>query len=151
MRGSGPASPLAVARPRQGAATVPGLARSQAPLPLCAPVRRGTRPTDWNNGVKRVLGGILAALEEAARAGSTPKPEALRADLAQVLESYSVVGFPLNFTWTDARPILDALDATDIHNSAGKELRFALAVHVAAYPNAVYSVWVYVAALTSLR
>lgn len=79
------------------------------------------------------------------------RPEELRAELAEELVTYSIVGLPLNLVWTDVKPILDALDATDIHNNAGKDLKFALAVHVGAYPNSVYSIWVFAAALTSLR
>jgi coiled-coil and C2 domain-containing protein 2A len=101
--------------------------------------------------VRRILKSILQRLEADARDALTSKPEELRAELAETLQSYSVIGFPLNLTWTDIRQVIDALDATDIHNSGGKELKFALAVHVVAYPNSVYSIWVYAAALTSLR
>ncbi|KAG8468305.1 hypothetical protein KFE25_013388 [Diacronema lutheri] len=113
--------------------------------------RRGSRPTDWNNNMRRILKTILVRLEVDAREGVTSKPDELRAELAQTLQSYAVVGFPLNVTWTDIKQVIEAVDATDIHNSSGKELKFALTVHVVAYPNSIYSVWVYVAALTSLR
>ncbi|KAJ1633622.1 hypothetical protein T492DRAFT_1142632 [Pavlovales sp. CCMP2436] len=113
--------------------------------------RRGTRPTDWNNHVRRTLKQILVRLEADARDGVSSKPDELKAELADVLQTNFVVGFPLNLTWTDIKQVIDALDATDIHNNAGKELKFALAVHVVGYPNSVYSIWVYVAALTSSR
>jgi len=132
------------------------LARDRCDACACVPrpgarARRGVRPTDWNNNVKRILKGILGRLEADARDGVRTKPAELRAELSQTLQSYAIVGFPLNVTWTDIQPIIDAVDATDVHNSSGKELKFALAVHVVPYPNAVYSIWVYVAALTSLR
>jgi len=101
--------------------------------------------------MRRILKTILVRLEVDAREGVTSKPDELRAELAQTLQSYAVVGFPLNVTWTDIKQVIEAVDATDIHNSSGKELKFALTVHVVAYPNSIYSVWVYVAALTSLR
>lgn len=101
--------------------------------------------------MRRVLKAILVQLETDARQGVTSKPEQLKGELAQTMQSYSMVGFPLNMTWTDIKQVIDALDATDIHNNSGKELKFALAVHVVAYPNSVYSIWVYAAALTSMR
>lgn len=101
--------------------------------------------------MRRILKTILVRLEADCREGAAPRPEELKGELGAALASYSMVGFPLNMPWVDIQAVLGALDATDIHNSVGKELKFALAVHVAAYPNSVFSVWVYAAALTSTR
>ena len=51
----------------------------------------------------------------------------------------------MSFTRLDK--IIDAMYNTGVHKTEAPEAQFAIAAHVHAYPNAVYSVWVYVATL----
>jgi coiled-coil and C2 domain-containing protein 2A len=68
-------------------------------------------------------------------------------ELNQILNSYTMSGFPINLPYTHINSIFDAVYATQIHNTPSKDAEFALAVHIHAYPNTVLSVWVYVVTL----
>ncbi len=59
-----------------------------------------------------------------------------------------MTGFPLNMPFTDFESITEAVFATGVHLSEDKKVEFALAVHVHPYPCNIFSVWIYVSALT---
>lgn len=69
--------------------------------------------------------------------------------LADVLKSYVMIGFPLNFSYTDNKSILDEIKNTLIYEIEDKDSSFAVGVYVHPYVNHVFSVWVYLAALIS--
>ena len=56
-------------------------------------------------------------------------------------------GVPINMPFTDLRDITDTLKAMHVHENEDEEVRVALAVRVFAYPNRVYSVWLYAVSL----
>jgi len=56
-------------------------------------------------------------------------------------------GFPLNLTYTEMAPLVDAVFATGVHAFESSDCEFALAVHIQPYANSVLSVWIYVASL----
>ena len=56
-------------------------------------------------------------------------------------------GVPINMPFTDLKDIVETLRATHVHEDEDEGVRFALAVRVFAYPNRVYSVWVYALSL----
>ena len=56
-------------------------------------------------------------------------------------------GVPINTPFTDLRDITETLKATHVHENEDENVRFALAVRVFAYPNRVYSVWIYAISL----
>ena len=55
-----------------------------------------------------------------------------------------VHGVPLNVPFTDLKDLALSVKATHVHENEDENARFALAVRVFAYPNEVFSVWVYV-------
>ncbi|XP_002731758.1 coiled-coil and C2 domain-containing protein 2A-like, partial [Saccoglossus kowalevskii] len=74
-----------------------------------------------------------------------------RAELDQVLGSYTMCGFPLNLTYTEMLPIIDTVYSTGVHVNESPDVEFALAVHIHPYPNNILSVWIYIAAVTRKR
>jgi coiled-coil and C2 domain-containing protein 2A len=56
-------------------------------------------------------------------------------------------GVPINMPFTDLSDITETLKATHVHENEDEKVRFALAVRVFAYPNRVYSVWLYAVSL----
>jgi hypothetical protein len=112
---------------------------------------RGHRVTDWNRSAGNKLKPLLRRYEEDA-SGEKPLSEAEHnIALERIRQTYHLVGFPINETYTDMRPLIDKLRATNIHLSDGPKMQFALAVYVHAYPNNVCSVWFYIASLEDLR
>lgn len=69
--------------------------------------------------------------------------------LSDVLKSYMLIGFPLNFTFTDIKSVLDEVKNTLIYEIEDKDSAFAVGVYVHPYVNNVFSVWVYLTALIS--
>jgi coiled-coil and C2 domain-containing protein 2A len=59
-----------------------------------------------------------------------------------------MTGFPLNMPYTDFSSITEAVFATGVHLAEDKRVEFALAVYIHPYPCSIFSVWVYIAALT---
>ena len=114
-------------------------------------ILRGHRVTDWNRSAGNKLKPLLKRYEEDS---SDVKPlSGAEHDivLERIRQTYHLVGFPINETYTDVRPLVEKLRATNIHLSDGPKMQFALAVHVHAYPNNVCSVWFYIASLEDLR
>jgi coiled-coil and C2 domain-containing protein 2A len=99
--------------------------------------------TRWNRNASTALRHILPKLETFRGETINTEPE----ELNQILNSYTMSGFPINLPYTDINSIFDAVYATQIHNTPSKDAEFALAVHIHAYPNTVLSVWVYVVSL----
>ena len=62
-------------------------------------------------------------------------------------DGFKVSGFPLNMPLTTMQALLEEVESTGVHLVPGSDIEFALAVYLHAYPNSVYSVWVYVACL----
>jgi hypothetical protein len=65
----------------------------------------------------------------------------------QIQQSYDVLGFPLNTTFTSLERVFDLVFNTGFHKKDDAGLEFALAVRVFPYPNKIFSVWVYVASV----
>lgn len=103
-----------------------------------------SKHTRWNRNASTALRHILPKLEAFRGETINTEPE----ELHQILNSYTMCGFPINLPYTDINSILDAVYATQIHNVPSNDVEFALAVHIHAYPNTVLSVWIYVVTLT---
>jgi coiled-coil and C2 domain-containing protein 2A len=86
---------------------------------------------------------ILTRIEKSRDEVINTQPE----ELAQILNSYRMSGFPINLPYTNINAIFDAVYATQVHAIPSSDIEFALAAHIYAYPNTVLSVWVYVATL----
>ena len=71
--------------------------------------------------------------------------------LATILQTHDMKGFPLNMAFTNIEKVVDAVFNTGVHKDEDPRVEFALAVHLHAYPNGVFSLWVYVASLVSKR
>ena len=112
---------------------------------------RGHRPTDWNRSVAAKLRPLLQRFEEDANGTKPLSLAEHNAALERVRQTYKLVGFPMNETWTEVQPLLDKLKNTNIWMSDGPKIQFVLAAYVHAYPNNIFSVWVYVASLEDLR
>ena len=104
--------------------------------------------TRWNRYCMQAFRQLLIKLE--ATRGKGVQDEHV-AELENILGSYKMTGFPVNMPFTEMDPIIESVYATGVHNNESKDVEFALAVHIHAYPNTVLSVWVYVANLIRKR
>ena len=96
--------------------------------------------TKWNRHCTKGLQAILPSLENHSLAASLG--EHYQA-LNEVRSSYDLSGFPMNFRYSDADHLLEAIERTGIHLSENKNAEFGLGVHIHAYPNDILSLWVY--------
>lgn len=69
-------------------------------------------------------------------------------ELKQLEASYRISGFPINLPYTNMTAIYEAVQATQVHAMPTSEMEYALAVHIAPYPNTIMAVWIYIAVLT---
>jgi coiled-coil and C2 domain-containing protein 2A len=102
--------------------------------------------TKWNRYASTSLRQILTRMEKSQRdvAQLNAEPD----ELAQILSSYRMTGFPLNLPYSNINDIVDTVYATQVHSAPSSDIEHALAVHIHEYPNTVLSVWVYVATLS---
>jgi len=112
---------------------------------------RGHRVTDWNRSAGNKLKPLLKRYEEDASGVKSLSEAEHNIALERIHQTYHLVGVPINETYTDVRPLIEKLRATNIHLSDGPKMQFALAVYVHPYPNNVCSVWFYIASLEDLR
>jgi len=112
---------------------------------------RGHRVTDWNRSVGTKLKPLLKRYEEDASGVKALSEAEHDVALERIRQTYHLVGFPINDTYTDTKPLVEKLRNTNIHMSDGPKMQFALAVYVHAYPNNVCSVWFYIASLEDMR
>lgn len=101
--------------------------------------------TKWNRLCTQQLRGLLDTFEEATIRGKAPS--GVSATINEILETRSMVGFPLNMPFTTADKIVDAVFNTNVHLNEDRDAEFALATKIVPYPNNVFSLWIYVAAL----
>ncbi|XP_071836357.1 coiled-coil and C2 domain-containing protein 2A-like [Apostichopus japonicus] len=99
--------------------------------------------TRWNRYCTQIFRQILKKLEHNESTGHDYSN-----DLQQVLESYSLCGFPLHMPYTDMKSVIERVRSTGVHLTESPDTEFALAVHIHPYPCNVLSVWVYIASLT---
>jgi hypothetical protein len=59
----------------------------------------------------------------------------------------NVYGFPMNTSFINSSRVWDEIRVTDIHLNSDEENELNLTVYVNAYPNKIFSVWVYFAIL----
>ncbi|XP_070555815.1 coiled-coil and C2 domain-containing protein 2A-like isoform X3 [Ptychodera flava] len=104
--------------------------------------------TRFNRYCTQVFRNLLRKLEE--NRGNAAIMEH-KSELEQVMGSYTMSGFPLNLTYTEMAPIVDAVYSTGVHVNESTDVEFALAVHIHPYPNNILSVWVYIAAVSRKR
>ena len=62
-----------------------------------------------------------------------------------------ISGYPLHFGDYDVNKITYAVEKTGIHLCEDENVEYSLAVYVHAYPNDVVSIWIFIAALISIR
>ena len=58
-----------------------------------------------------------------------------------------MLGFPLNMPLTSIERAIELVFNTGVHLDDQPDTEFALAVRLHAYPNEVYSLWIYVATI----
>ncbi|XP_038647533.1 coiled-coil and C2 domain-containing protein 2A isoform X2 [Scyliorhinus canicula] len=109
---------------------------------------RPRHPTRWNRYCTSTLRQFLPKLELSygAEVGIDHC-----AELQSLLGDYRISGFPINLSFSELRPIVEAVHSTGVHNTMIPHVEFALAVYVHPYPNNVLSVWIYVASLVRNR
>eukprot|EP00058_Branchiostoma_floridae_P024122 XP_002609612.1 hypothetical protein BRAFLDRAFT_87833 [Branchiostoma floridae] len=91
---------------------------------------------------------LLPRLEQSGGRGTADEH---RTELEPILASYKMSGFPMQMPYTEDNPVVEAVFSTGVHQLQGKDVEFALAVHIHPYPNTVLSLWVYVASLVRKR
>ncbi|XP_067894068.1 coiled-coil and C2 domain-containing protein 2A isoform X2 [Heterodontus francisci] len=109
---------------------------------------RPRHPTRWNRYCTSTLRQFLPKLELSQR-GEVGDDHC--AELQSLLGDYRFSGFPINMSFSELRPIIEAVHSTGVHNTEVPHVEFALAVYVHPYPNNVLSVWIYVASLVRNR
>ena len=62
-----------------------------------------------------------------------------------------MTGFPINLSYTEIDPLVEAVYSTGVHNIDTADVEFAIAVYIHPYPCSVMSVWIYVASLVKKR
>jgi coiled-coil and C2 domain-containing protein 2A len=105
--------------------------------------------TLWNSHVGAKLYELLQKLEIAKQNDQEISMKDHQEILQDVVTSFVVVGFPLNYAYTDAKPIIDELYNTLVYANSERDVQFALAVYAHPYVNNVVSVWVYIVSLVS--
>ncbi|XP_072412511.1 coiled-coil and C2 domain-containing protein 2A isoform X4 [Chiloscyllium punctatum] len=109
---------------------------------------RPRHPTRWNRYCTATLRQFLPKLEF-SRGGEVGDDHS--AELQNQLGDYRISGFPINMSFSELSPIIEAVHSTGVHNTMIPQVEFALAVYVHPYPNNVLSVWIYVASLVRSR
>lgn len=115
---------------------------------------RRTVRTQWNRHCTAVLRNSLLVFEAnqgGFGSGSSKIGDDLSDRMRDLVGAYELFGFPLHFTYSDDDKIEQGLFDTRVHERDGPELEFALATHVHPYPSGLFSVWVYIACLTSKK
>lgn len=103
----------------------------------------------FNADISSRLRHFLEELEESKQDGLTLKSsdEYLRS-LIGMSRGKTIFGFPLHFGYTNVKDVLDRVEMTSIHQSKHPDAEFAAAVKVFPYECGVYSVWVFLCALS---
>ena len=57
----------------------------------------------------------------------------------------------MDMPFTDVERIISAVKATEVHKIQERDVEFSLAVHIHAYPGAVFAAWIYIAAIINKR
>lgn len=109
--------------------------------------------TRFNKIVSRKLKALLREMEESKLEGkySANIHSKHLGALKETQATSQLIGFPLNTTFTEVDAILRAVKNTDIHNMIERDVQYALAVLVLPYPNKVFSIWIYPAAIINVR
>ena len=69
--------------------------------------------------------------------------------LTTLASTKNIHGVPINVPFTDLTDLAFTLESTHVHENEDENVRFALAVKVFAYPNRIFSVWVYAISITN--
>ncbi|XP_072109110.1 coiled-coil and C2 domain-containing protein 2A isoform X5 [Mobula birostris] len=109
---------------------------------------RPRHPTRWNRYCTSTLRHFLPKLE-LSQGGEVGDDHC--AELQNLLGDYRISGFPINMSFSELKPIIEAVHSTGVHNTEIPLAEFALAVYIHPYPNNVLSVWIYVASLVRNR
>eukprot|EP00965_Chrysotila_dentata_P067137 2222341-Pleurochrysis_carterae.AAC.1 len=94
---------------------------------------------------------MLSRFEEDANGMRLLNAAEHRVALERFAATYRMVGLPINMPFTDTKPLIERVAATNIFLSDGPKIQFVLTAYVHAYPNNVFSAWVYVASLEDMR
>ncbi|XP_023555355.1 coiled-coil and C2 domain-containing protein 2A isoform X2 [Octodon degus] len=104
--------------------------------------------TRWNRHCTSTLRHFLPLLE---RSHGEDVEDDHRAELQRQLGDYRFSGFPLHLSYSEVKPLIEAVYSTGVHNIDVPNAEFALAVYIHPYPKNVLSVWIYVASLIRNR
>ena len=101
--------------------------------------------TKWNRHCTKALQAVLPLFETHPQGASLLE---YHQALNEVQSSYNLYGFPMNFRYSDADSLLEAIERTGIHFNESKNAEFGLAIHIHTYPNDILSLWVYIVCIT---
>ena len=104
-------------------------------------------PIRFNSQATLALSDLLVRFERHYQGVETLSLDSHRIELARLLTTYNISGFPLQMPFTHVDPLIEAVRNTGVHLDRHPRGQLALAVQVFPYPN-VHAVWVYVASLT---
>ena len=97
----------------------------------------GGGPLDIQNGPLQMALGAVPGLSN---------------DYQQLVKTSRIDGFIQDFGWPDTpAEIIETIKNTNIHAHWMPEVEFAVAVSCHAYPNDIFSIWVFVAAISAKK
>lgn len=111
--------------------------------------RTNTRKTVWNKRYREQLAQLLQDLEEDRCFEYEQKSYTDKLGI-EMLTKYKVSGYPLNMPYVSIARIIERVKATGIHFNSDQKVEFALTVHIQSYPMNIFSVWIFLLALTPL-
>ena len=114
---------------------------------------RGWRriPCTFNSDIGNRLRHFLEELEENKRNGKSQKnPRDYWSSLngMHACRDKNIFGFPLHFSFSNVKEILERVEMTGIHQSKHPDVEFATAVKIFPYECGVLSVWVFLCTLS---
>jgi len=107
--------------------------------------------TDWNASLGNTLKKLLKKFENDPQCTTETSQSHHDRELKNFIETYHIIGFPMNSTFTDMETLLVKVRQTNLWMSDSPKIEFALSAYVYSYPNNICSVWVYMAALHDKR
>lgn len=106
--------------------------------------------TKWSPHVEKELRPLLIELERYKQSNEIFPQKKQESMLKGITDIYNIIGFPLNFTYSNNETIIREILNTKIQehqDENGLRSRYALGVYVHPYSNGIFSVWIYIAIL----
>jgi hypothetical protein len=94
---------------------------------------------------------LRSVLREYENAATDLTASGITKELLTIQSTHDMVGFPVHLPHTDSAEFIERIKVTHMHEYDAPDAEFALAAYVHAFPNRVYSTWIYIATLTRSR